>query len=252
MSEDGPASTIIDAQNIRTSVFTLNGVASNTRIDGFTIRRAQSPTTGGGIYMFGSSPTIANCVVVDNSMVAGGGISVVNSSPAIENCTIYNNAGLGGIYYDAASGGSVTGCIIMNTTSGSGLHCTMSADPQVSCTDIYGNDGGDAVCGTDAGSNFSADPRICDPAAAAEGGSASGSGVDIRYSVPMRGRVLITIHDVLGRSARVLVDGEVGSGGHAVTWDGTDVRGAGVASGVYFARMVYGNEVKTLRVVLVR
>lgn len=309
MSEDGPAATIIDAQNTRTSVFTLNAVASNARIEGFTVRRAQSPTSGGGIYMFGSAATIANCVVADNSIVAGGGISVVNSSPAIENCTIYNNTALGGIYYDAASGGSVTGCIIANTNSGSGLYCTMSADPQVSCTDLYGNDGGDAVCGTDAGNNFSTEPRLCDPAggsyylqptspcakrqipslvgaldigcglgehrtqevmppgmnpvganagitlglrAEAEGGPASGGAIEIVYSVPVPGRVLITIHDVLGRSARVLVDGEVGSGSHSVSWDGTAVRGVGVASGVYFARMVYGNEVKTLRIVLVK
>ena len=308
MSEAGPESTVVDAQNASTSVFTLNAVASSTRIQGFTVKRAQSPTSGGGIYMFGSSPTISDCVIADNTIVAGGGISVVTSSPAIENCTIYNNTGLGGIYYDAASGGTVTGCIIAGTNSGGGLYCTMSADPQVSCTDLYGNAGGDAICGTDAGDNFSADPRLCDPAAGsyylqptspcarrqipslvgaldigcglgqhqtqevmppgmqpleahgvtlellteAGGGQSSGRAVDIRYSVPVRGRVLITVHDVRGRSAAVLVDGDVGAGAHSVTWDGTDHRGASVASGVYFARMVYGNEVETLRIVLLR
>jgi C1A family cysteine protease len=308
MSEAGPESTVIDAQNTRTSVFTLNAVASTTAIRGFTIRRAQSPTTGGGIYIFGSSPAISDCVIADNSIAAGGGISVVNSSPAIQSCTIYNNSGLGGIYYDAASSGTVEDCIIAGTVSGGGFYCITGANPGVSSSDIYGNAGGDAVCGTDAGSNFSADPRLCDPAGGsyflqptspcarrqvpglvgaldigcglglhrtqevmppgmkpseearsaalelltAEAGSASGRSADIRYSVPVRGRVLITVHDVRGRSARVLVDGEVAAGAHTVTWDGTDERGSGVASGVYFARMVYGNDVRTLRIVLLR
>ena len=35
------------------------------------------------------------------------------------------------------------------------------------CTDLWGNSLGDALCGTDGGGNFSADPRFCgtDPAA---------------------------------------------------------------------------------------
>jgi len=308
MSEAGPAGTVVDARSLQTSVFTLNAVGGGTVIDGFTLKRAQSPASGGGIYMFASSPTIANCLIVDNSVAAGGGISVVNSSPCIENCTIYGNTGLGGIYYDAASGGSVTRCIIANTASGGGLYCTAGADPAVSTSDIYGNAGGDDICGTDAGGNFSADPRLCDPAGGAyqleptspcarrqtsclvgalgvgcglgehkteevtppgmapagacaeatlglldevENRSPAG-GVAIEYSLPAPGRVLITIHDVLGRSARVLVDGEQAGGVHTVTWDGADSRGANVASGVYFARMVYGDHVETLRIVLVR
>ena len=309
MSEAGPESTVVDAQNSHTSVFTLNAVSATTRLDGFTIRRAQTPTTGGGVYVYSSVPTIANCVIVDNSITAGGGISAVSSSPAIENCTLYGNTGLAGIYYDAVSGGSVTSCIIAGTNSGSGLYCTMGADPQVSSCDIYGNDGGDAICGTDAGNNFSADPRLCHPAAGyyylqptspcarrevpglvgaldigcglgkyqaveaappgmgpvesdpvlwlelkagSDPGPGVGHGIELEYSVPMPGRVVITVHDVLGRCARTLVAAEVHSGTHVVTWNGRDERGVGVASGVYFARMVYGNEVTTLRIVLVR
>ena len=308
VSEAGPESTVVDAQNASTSVFTLNTVAGTMRLEGFTFKRAQSPTTGGGIYMFGSSPTIVGCVIAGNSITAGGGISAVNSSPTIDNCTIYGNTGLGGIYYDAASGGSVECCIIAGTVSGSGLYCIMSADPNVSDTDVYDNDGGDSICGTDGGGNFSADPRLCDPAsgdyhlqptspcarqaaglvgalgigcglgeyqtdevmppgmrprnparkvglellADSETEPVAGGSIHLQYSVPVPGRVLITIHDVLGRCARTLVDGDVRSGSGEVIWDGTDVRGATVASGVYFARMVYGNEMTTLRIVLVK
>jgi hypothetical protein len=300
---------VVDAQNTRTSVFTLNGVASNTRIEGLTIKGAQSPSTGGGVYVFASSATIANCVVADNTIAAGGGISIVNSSPDIHNCTVYGNTGLAGIFFDAASSGDIEGCIVANTGSGRGIYCTMGASPHVSSTNIYGNAGGDAVCGTDGGDNFSLEPRLCDPAAGSyflqptspcarrqlaclvgaldvgcglgehktqevmppgmkpvdtgasptlelasesEGGFHAGSRVDIKYYLPMPGRVVITVHDVLGRSARVLVDSDRSAGEHVVTWDGADSRGVSVASGVYFARMVYGNQVETLRIVLVK
>ena len=85
-----------------------------------------------------------------------------------------------------------------------------------------------------------------------DGGFHAGGRVDMAYSLPMPGRVVITVHDVLGRTARVLVDGDNPAGEHTVTWDGTDYRGVSVASGVYFARMVYGSEVQTLRIVLVK
>lgn len=309
LSEAGPAGTVIDAQGVHSSVFTLTGVGGATRIDGFTIKGAQGPGTGGGIFMNSSSPTIANCIIVGNSLGAGGGISSISSSPAIENCTIYGNTGAGGLFYDATSAGSVTASVVANTASGRGVYCVTGANPTISSTDVYGNAGGDAICGTNGGDNFSLDPRLCDPAAGiyslqptspcarrqlsclvgaldigcglgehktqevmppgmkparpgagpalellgeTEGGGQPASGVNIRYSIPLPGRVHITIHDVLGRSARVLVDAHAAAGEHVATWDGADSRGASVASGVYFARMIYGNEVETIRIVLVR
>jgi hypothetical protein len=35
------------------------------------------------------------------------------------------------------------------------------ANPTLNCNDIYGNAGGDAICGTDGGNNFSLDPQLC-------------------------------------------------------------------------------------------
>jgi len=309
MSESGPAATVVDAQNTHTSVFTLNGVASSMRLEGFTLKGAWSPSTGGGVQVFSSSPCIYNCIIAANSAVSGGGVSVISSSPDISWCTICGNSGLGGIYYDASSGGSLSNCIITATSIGAGMYCAVGADPNVSCTDIYGNATSDDVCGTDAGNNFSADPRLCDPASGnycleptspcarrspcgrvgalgigcglgqyqteevmppgmgplestrrvslelASGGDAGAGkalGVDLRFTVPMPGRVLLTVHDVLGRRARTLTDAGVQPGTYTVTWDGTTSRGARAASGIYFARLVYGNEVKTLRVVLIK
>jgi hypothetical protein len=40
--------------------------------------------------------------------------------------------------------------------------CILS-DVTVRCSDVYGNTGGDDLCGTDLGGNFSLDPLFCDP-----------------------------------------------------------------------------------------
>jgi len=40
------------------------------------------------------------------------------------------------------------------------MNCN-NATPVVTCTNIFGNAGGDALCGTDGGGNFSADPLFC-------------------------------------------------------------------------------------------
>jgi len=44
------------------------------------------------------------------------------------------------------------------------MSCTLGSTATVSCTDIFGNAGGDALCGTDGGGNFSTDPLFCGPA----------------------------------------------------------------------------------------
>jgi hypothetical protein len=127
--------------------------------------------SGGGISTDASDPLITNCVVVGNSgtgaYTEGGGIDIQFSpSPTISNCTIIDNAGGssamgGGIAVQWSATPIIERCIIAGSTSGQGLYC-ISATPVVSCSDIFGNAGGDAVCGTDGGGNFSLDPGFCD------------------------------------------------------------------------------------------
>jgi hypothetical protein len=52
--------------------------------------------------------------------------------------------------------------IIAFSTQGAGIHCKdVGTVPVLSCNDILGNAGGDAICGTDAGDNMSMDPQSC-------------------------------------------------------------------------------------------
>ena len=55
----------------------------------------------------------------------------------------------------------------------------------------------------------------------------------VTFVTPTTGPVRVAIHDARGRLVRVLNDGRVAAGRHALTWDGRDGRGQGVASGVY-------------------
>jgi hypothetical protein len=74
----------------------------------------------------------------------------------------------------------------------------------------------------------------------------------IAYSLSVRAHVTITIFDVSGRRVRVLTDMIVPAGAHNVSWDGLDDTGRGVASGVYFYRLVAGDFRSTKKMVLLK
>jgi hypothetical protein len=75
----------------------------------------------------------------------------------------------------------------------------------------------------------------------------------IRYDIPAGGaNVSLVIFDVAGRRVRTLVDSSPPVGRLSVTWDGRDDRGQGVASGVYFYRMLAGSFVETRKMVLLK
>ena len=69
----------------------------------------------------------------------------------------------------------------------------------------------------------------------------------IRYAIPRRGSVRITVFNVLGQEVGRLVDGVQDAGYHDVRFDGTRL-----ASGIYFYRILAGGFSQTKRFVLVR
>jgi predicted outer membrane repeat protein len=94
--------------------------------------------SGGGIYCYLGNSIIANNTLIGNGAVVGGGIICVDTSPTIENT------------------------IIVYSSQGEGISCAASGNPTITCCDIYGNAGGDAVCGVDGGGNISENPLFCD------------------------------------------------------------------------------------------
>ncbi len=56
----------------------------------------------------------------------------------------------------------------------------------------------------------------------------------IRLKIPKAAHVKAAVYDILGQEVRVLRDGSMSAGTHALVWDGRDDSGVMAASGVYF------------------
>lgn len=69
----------------------------------------------------------------------------------------------------------------------------------------------------------------------------------IRYGVPERAHVALTVFTMLGEQVAVLYDGEQEAGYHEVRFDAGDL-----ASGVYFYRLKAGNFIETKKLLLTR
>ena len=55
----------------------------------------------------------------------------------------------------------------------------------------------------------------------------------ISFSLPSEGHVMVNIYDITGRLVSTLVDGNLSSGYHQVSWDGTDMFNSNVSAGLY-------------------
>jgi hypothetical protein len=74
----------------------------------------------------------------------------------------------------------------------------------------------------------------------------------IGYSLPKASHVKLEIFNILGQRIKTIVDEDQTIGNKEVVWDGTDVRGEQVASGVYFYRLQAKDFVQTKKMVLMK
>ena len=125
---------------------------------------------GGGIYCWSySAATVVDCVVARNKAItSGGGLCLeYNSSPgAVDGCTIVaNDSPVGaGITFGSTGNLQVTNTIIAFNGPGEGASCTESSPswmPEVTRCCVFGNAGGDSLCGEHF-NNFYTDPLFCD------------------------------------------------------------------------------------------
>ena len=75
---------------------------------------------------------------------------------------------------------------------------------------------------------------------------------NISYTIPESGNVSLRIYDVLGKLVNTLVDNEVSSGSHQITWNGKDANGVSVASGMYFYTIKANNFIQTKKMMLIK
>ncbi len=74
----------------------------------------------------------------------------------------------------------------------------------------------------------------------------------IRYELPGRTEVTITVYDILGREVRTLVDGWQNAGENMVIWDGLNYQGQQASSGVYIYTIQAGSFMKSRKMTLLR
>jgi flagellar hook assembly protein FlgD len=84
-------------------------------------------------------------------------------------------------------------------------------------------------------------------AEAKEGGAASSSTLG-----EVRTRVDICVYNVLGQRIKSVYSNSVFSGIKTVDWDGTDTYNRRVPAGVYFIRIIAGNQTAVRKVVILR
>jgi hypothetical protein len=69
----------------------------------------------------------------------------------------------------------------------------------------------------------------------------------IRYYLPVKTEVSLSVYDLLGRKVKKLVDQYQTQGYHSAFWDGTDGKGKEVSSGIYFYLMETSEGVRLSR-----
>ncbi len=74
----------------------------------------------------------------------------------------------------------------------------------------------------------------------------------IRFDLDRNTQVSLVIYDLMGREVRTLIKGYRSAGTHMVSWSGRDNFGKPVATGTYFCRLRTENQVRTIRMVLLK
>ncbi|MBK9303522.1 MAG: right-handed parallel beta-helix repeat-containing protein [bacterium] len=261
---------------------------------------AQSFVSGAGVAVDSAEPLIEGCLIAGNVCSgsfsdAAGVHALFSPSPTLRNCTIAGNqtsaGGLaGGVMAQWGSAPTIDRCIIAASPVGAGLYCD-GGNPTVSCTDIHGNAGGNALCGVDGGGNFSLDPLFCAPGdyhlqpgspcltgcggelvgaplgrcgATAVGETTARSrllgnhpnpfnpSTTIVFALDAPGAALVRITDVSGRTVATLTLGDLPAGRHEAVWDGRDDAGRPAPSGVYMYELQALGLQHTRRMILIK
>ena len=74
----------------------------------------------------------------------------------------------------------------------------------------------------------------------------------IKYSLPIDTQVKITIHNLLGKKIKTLVNDEQTSGIRAVVWNGTNYNNQKVSSGLYLYSIQTTKYVNTKKMILLK
>ena len=126
---------------------------SAAHVEGCSFTDCNSTTIGGGgVYNWGGTPTISNCLFQDNRVSHRGGGIFDKSLGTIVNCILWNNRSMtygGAIHVDpsadgAESGATIANCVMYGNTAyqGGGCYSDNATPTLVNCI-LWGNTGWD-------------------------------------------------------------------------------------------------------------
>lgn len=74
----------------------------------------------------------------------------------------------------------------------------------------------------------------------------------IDFEVAEAGMLGLSVYDLQGRLVTVLAQGHRSPGVYRAAWDGCDATGREVPAGLYFCRLVVGQDVQTMKMILTK
>jgi hypothetical protein len=172
-----PTQCIIDLQGTASehhSAFSFVGLGGlyppQSSLEKLTIMNGYTVSGGAiGVAQW-ARPTLDSCLLINNAGEMAGGAIGGDGGIHLHDCTLVGNAcgpyGGSAIYLEDWGGLEASNTIIAFGTGGPAVTYSASGAVSFSCTDIFGNDGGDWV-GAIAGflgsdGNISLDPLFCD------------------------------------------------------------------------------------------
>ncbi len=90
----GVYTTTLDGENTRRVIYITGTVAPI--LDGFTLQNGQAAgDSGGALYSYNASPTIANCRILSSTADSGGGLAFWYGVPTLGNSSVMGNVATG-------------------------------------------------------------------------------------------------------------------------------------------------------------
>ncbi len=128
---------------------------------------AGGTSIGGALCLEQADGLVSQTVFMLNQAQTGGALALRMlegaSEVTLEACSFSMNAAEHGAAVYALNGNPVIeGCILAESVAGAGITC-QNALPDISCTVIHGNAGGDDFCGSEGPGNLQQNPLFCDP-----------------------------------------------------------------------------------------
>lgn len=78
------------------------------------------------------------------------------------------------------------------------------------------------------------------------------AGTNISFVLNKPGMVNVSVYNILGQSVAVLMNEELESGEHSVSWDGLDSYGNTLSTGMYLYQLQFGGTAQTKKMTLLK